>query len=87
MKKQAYFKFYSVSYFFLKQKAKIKMSDFNQQGYQIESIKYFNTLWFIPTVECVLSKIGKPCDCRCHHPDFGGMVHSFSCCEGGFIFD
>ena len=44
MKKQAYFKVYSVSYYFLKQKAKIKVSDFLKQGYQNESIKYFNTL-------------------------------------------
>jgi hypothetical protein len=80
------FKVYSIFYFFLKKKIKNKLSKFNKQGYQIESIKYFNNKWLIPTAECILFKIGKPCGCRCHHPN-SGIIHSTPCCEDGLIFD
>ena len=86
MKKQDTFKVYSLSHYFLKKKVMIKLLEYKEQGYQIESIKYFNTKWLIPTAECILFKIGKPCGCACHHPN-SGIIHCRPCCEGGFIFD
>ncbi len=86
MKKRVTFKVYSIFYYFLKKKIKNKLSEFKNQGYQVESIKYFNNEWLFPTAECIFYKIGKPCDCPCHHPN-SGMVHCKPCCEDGFIFD
>ncbi len=86
MKKQVNFKVYSIFYYFLKKKVKNKLSEFKEKGYQIESIKYFNNEWLIPTAECILFKTGKPCGCACHYPN-SGMTHCTPCCEDGFIFD
>jgi hypothetical protein len=86
MKKQVNLKVYSIFFYFLKKKVKNKLSEFKELGYQIESIKYFNNEWLIPTAECILFKIGKPCGCSSHYPN-SRMVHCRPCCEDGFIFD
>lgn len=84
MKKQVVFKVYSISRYFLKKKVKNKLLEYKEQGYQVESIRYFNNKMLIQTAELILFKILKPCSCPCHlpnhHPD-SRAIHCYPCCE------
>lgn len=86
MKKYITFKATSFYFKLLKRKVEYNLTVFNENGYQVESVKYLRIRWLFPTVECVLFKIGIPCVCPCHHSN-EIMKHVKPYCENGYIFN
>ena len=84
MKKYLKYTAYSVSPKLLTKKVENKKKEYNDNGYQIESVIYFKNKWLIQTAKCIFFKVGAKCGCHCHLD--GRMIHKKPCCDNGFIF-
>ena len=84
MKKYLTFTTSSIFLKLLKKKVENKQKEFNESGYEIESVKYFKNKWSFPTAKCIFFIVGVPCACPCHYEE--GVLHIKPCCEDGYIF-